>query len=511
MSWIEALGRVAGKAARVATDVASQTLDADRVLMRTMAGFIELRASQYAIETPERWVPGQPLRLVLVGYAGTRNTGADVRVEEMLRQFRQLLGDDHVELSIFTFDPELTRGYFKTVRQIHCPQVFPKFAYDYVHTVHGVVTCEGSMFKSKFANALSTFMVGGLGLAAAENKIAIGYGGEAGTMDPPLQELVRKYCRDAFIIARNEESVRTLGDLGVKAESGTDTAWTFDPGPPEVGDRILRELGWDGEMPILSICPINPFWWPVKADIGKRLTHAATGRFAEDHYKSVYYHAGGSEVREAQTGYLTAIADAVTRFQAERGEHFLLLTGMEQLDRKAAEALDGILGGAVAAGRAALLISDDYDMYEMVSAIRHASLLVSSRYHAIVTSMPGSVASAGITMDERIRNLMIDRGTPELALEVDDPELGSKLFDTLCKLQDDRANVVEGIERCVVANLERMGGMGIAFVENIREHHPDFPFAAGIGAGGDPWDHLPSLPPEVQALVDRVRDGRRAA
>ena len=35
---------------------------------------------------------------------------------------------------------------------------------------HGVVACEGSMFKSKFANALATMMIGSLGIAAAEGR-----------------------------------------------------------------------------------------------------------------------------------------------------------------------------------------------------------------------------------------------------------------------------------------------------------------------------------------------------
>ena len=40
-----------------------------------------------ATPSPSRWRPGQPLKLILAGYVGTRNTGADVRVEEMIRQF----------------------------------------------------------------------------------------------------------------------------------------------------------------------------------------------------------------------------------------------------------------------------------------------------------------------------------------------------------------------------------------------------------------------------------------
>ena len=47
------------------------------------------------------------------------------------------------------------------------------------------------MFKSKFANALTTMMIGSLGIAAAQNKLSVGYGGEAGHMDPPIRKDVR--------------------------------------------------------------------------------------------------------------------------------------------------------------------------------------------------------------------------------------------------------------------------------------------------------------------------------
>ena len=60
-----------------------------------------------------------------------------------------------------------------------------------------------------------------------------------------------------------------------------------------------------------------------------------------------------------------------------------------------------------------------------MSLLRCCSLMVSSRYHAIVTSMPGLVPSAGITMDDkRIRNLIAcSAAMTILLLTVDDPDL----------------------------------------------------------------------------------------
>ncbi|MCA9519792.1 MAG: polysaccharide pyruvyl transferase family protein, partial [Myxococcales bacterium] len=401
----------------------SKALDPDRALMLSMAGLIESCGVRYALGNDvERYRPGKPLKLVLAGYVGSRNTGADVRVEEMLRQFRAIFGDDHIELSIMTLDRKLTAGYFRTVRQIEMPVVFPKFLYDECPKYHGVIACEGSMFKSKFANALTTFMAGALGMAAAENKLAVGYGAEAGQMDPPMRRFVKRYCRDSLVICRNEPSRGVLGDLGIRTKGGTDTAWTFEPAPKERGEALLRAAGWDGAQKVIAVCPINPFWWPVKPDVFKAAAFHLAGQHKREHYRSIYFHHQSEESDAKNKAYLGGIAKALIAYVKESGA-LPILVGMEQLDRYACEALAERLPF-----RAPLFVSDEHDMYDMVSVLRRCSSMISSRYHAIVTSMPGLVPSAGITMDERIRNLMNDREHPEMFLEVDGEQLGEKLM-----------------------------------------------------------------------------------
>jgi polysaccharide pyruvyl transferase WcaK-like protein len=474
----------------------ARAVDADKALMASMAAGIELSATRYALDRGATWEPGQPLKLLLAGYCGTRNTGADVRVEEMIRQLRHLFGDEHIDLSVLTIHPENSRGYFRTVKQLHLPQIYPAFLVQTVHEMHGVLACEGSMFKSKFANALSTMMVGALGLALAEGKLAVGYGGEAGTMDPALEALVRRYVRGALVIARNEASAGVLEPLGVSTRLGTDTAWTFEAAAPERAEAVLREAGWNGGDNLLALCPINPFWWPVKPDVGKGMLHALTGAHARDHYASVYFHAAGPEVERQQEAYLDAIADAVLRLGSRVTP---VCVGMEMLDRGACEGLSERLGGAP------VIVSDEHDMYDMVAVLRRCAMVASSRYHALVTSMPAGVPSVGITMDERIANLMMDRGTPELALQVSDPDLADGLHEALVRLLDEPMAVRRGIERCVVAHLERLGTMGGILVDRVRAAHPELPLSPELGEHGDPWDHLPPMSASLTALVKRVR------
>lgn len=468
----------------------------DVVLQAWVAAIIELSKLKWMLGHGRRWRPGEKLKLFFTGYNGTRNTGADVRVEEMLRQLRHVLGPQHVEFSVLTQNFDLTRGYFSGTRQVYLPDVFPPMLYREVPQYDGVVACEGSMFKSKFANALTTMMVGALGIASAHNKLSVGYGAEAGYMDPLVARMVARYCRHSLIITRNEESMAVLNKLGVLTELGTDTAWTFEPHGPDYGNKILRQLGWDERAPVLIVCPINPFWWPVKASVMKYLAYTVAGAFKESHYRTIYFHHAGPSVTRAYNHYLTAMSKAVAAFRKEQNV-FTVLVAMEALDTKACRQMADQLGGVP------VLTSLDYDMYQLVSILRCAHLMVSSRYHGIVCSMPALVASAGVTMDERIRNLMRERGHEHLLLDVDDPQLEEKLLVVMRTLFNERESVRQGIGQTVARNLKLMARMGVYFEQHVQRRFPEFPIRTGILS----WeDYLPPLSPTLRKLVETYGD-----
>src|SRR5437763_736167 len=286
----------------------------DFMLQAWVTSTIQRKKISWMLGKGERWTPGKKLKLLFAGYNGARNMGSDARVEEMIRQLRHVLGAENVEFSVMSQNFQLTDGYFKCTRQVHLPDIFPPFLAHEVPQHHGVVACEGSMFKSKFANALTTMMIGSLGIAAAENKLSVGYGGEAGHMD--------------------------------------------------------------------------------------------------------------------------AIGNAVDAFPSRR-KVFGVLAATERLDARPAEKISERLGGVP------VLTSEKFNMYEMVSILRTCHMMASSRYHGIVTSMPALVPSAGITMDERIRNLMRERGHQELLMNVDDPDLEPRLLGALERLWRDGESIAD--------------------------------------------------------------------
>jgi polysaccharide pyruvyl transferase WcaK-like protein len=461
----------------------------DFILEAWVASNIERAKAGWMLGGGKPWQPGEKLKLLFAGYNGTRNMGSDVRVEEMLRQIRHILGAEKVDFTAMTFNFDRSRGYFEDTSQVLLPDIFPPFLANEVPKHHGVVACEGSMFKSKFANALTTMMIGSLGIAAAQNKLSVGYGGEAGQMDPLLAKMCGRYCHNSLVITRNEESRTVLRELGVPTELGTDTAWTFEPRPPEYGQSILRQAGWNGKSRLLVVCPINPFEWPVKASIAKLAVHSLTGAYKKSHYRGPYFHNSGPAADRAYEHYLTAMANAVDAFRKQR-DVFVILVATERLDARPANRISEKVGGLP------VLTSDQYNMYELVSILRACHMMASSRYHGIVTSMPALVASCGITMDERIRNLMRDRGHQHLLMTVDDHDLEPKLLAALETLYTEGESIADGIARTVVKNLKMMARMGVYF--EVQRRYPEFPTRRGEWN----WeDYLPPISNSVRQLV----------
>ena len=102
-------------------------------------------------------------------------------------------------------------------------------------------------------------------------------------------------------------------------------------------------------------------------------------------------------------------------------------------------------------------------------------------------------------MDERIRNLMRERGHEDLLMDVDDPDLEPKLLTALIKLSQEGEKVADGIGRTVVRNLKLMARMGVYFEEEVQRRYPEFPTRRGEWS----WeDYLPPMSSELHSLAE---------
>ena len=434
--------------------------------------------------------PTDKLKLLFAGYNGTRNTGSDVRVDEMLRQVRHLFGNDRVEATVFSFIRSYSKDYFGNARQVTPWVAFPYYLGREVPKHHGVIACEGSTFKSSFSDLLTLLMVGALGVATANDRLSIAYGAEAGHMNSWPKRLTSENCRNSLVLTRNTESRGILAELGVPSELGTDTAWTFSPLPPAYGQQQLRSVGWRGE-PVLIVCPINPYCWPVKASLSKGIARLF-GFYRSSHYGRIFFFNSNRTVEERFERYLTALARAVAAFR-ERTGVFVVVAASEEIDNRAVHRLSRKLGGVPT------FSSTNFNIYQLVSIFRAADMMLSSRYHAIVTSMAANVASAGVTFDERIANLMKERGHERLVMAVDDPDLEAKAEVALNELKANAADVIAASRRVVAKNLQIMATMGKRLVEHVGRRYPMFEPRHRFAS----WEnYLPPLGGELHALLE---------
>src|SRR5438045_5709102 len=129
-------------------------------------------------------------------------------------------------------------------------------------------------------------------------------------MDSLIEKMCAKYVRDSLVITRNPESQTVLGKLAISTELGTDTAWTFEPHPPAYGRKALRDAGWDEKTPVLVLCPIHPFVWPVKASLAKYIARVTTGAYKHSQYRTVSFHESAPEVARKLQHYIDGFVAA---------------------------------------------------------------------------------------------------------------------------------------------------------------------------------------------------------
>ena len=102
-------------------------------------------------------------------------------------------------------------------------------------------------------------------------------------------------------------------------------------------------------------------------------------------------------------------------------------------------------------------------------------------------------------MDERIHNLMTDRGHEDLLFRVEDPNLGERLVEGLRALDRDAERVGAEILQFVPGQIRTMGEMGMCFAKEVRRVYPDFELPSVPAS----WEHhIPSLSPGLTRLME---------
>lgn len=259
--------------------------------------------SRCGIVRYERWQPGQRMKVLLVGYNGARNTGADARVVALVGQLIEEFGDDKIEITVMTLNPEYVKDYFpENVRLFHFPTFFCWSLFRVASAHHVAILCEGSTLTHTFADALSMFFCQAAGSMKRQGKPCIAYGSDVTPLQRRLRRLTQQMCSEVLFIARSKPSLNALRNMGLQCAIGTDTAWTFRiPDQYNLGRDMLTRQGWDGKKKLIGVAVINPYCWPVRPSMWKWFKALLTGKRKLQYDKMYFFSDSKNRRRKYQS------------------------------------------------------------------------------------------------------------------------------------------------------------------------------------------------------------------
>jgi polysaccharide pyruvyl transferase WcaK-like protein len=397
-----------------------------------------------------------PLRVLLISYSGTGNTGADLRTIETIAQIKDVFALRAPRIKLVALGTMLDHPVLARVTKLDSPLSYLPDALDAaVREADLVLNVEGSTYTSKFSDSLAGSLIGGVALAHAHGCVAVAYGVDSGAMSAPLQGFVRRNAGRGLVICRNGAARAQLAQLGVRAERGADTAWRWRAKPS-------RHAGADGER-VVALCPNNPFWWPVYADAARARALDAAGEASPLRYGELHFHRWDEARERAYDAYLTRFAElGGTLF--ERG-YTPVIVGMEQLDETACRDLAERMPC-----ESRIVVRGGADLETVATTVAHAHCVVTTRYHAAVVALSHGVPAFGLSMDERIDRLLDEAGLGGWYARCDADDAGARALDRIGTLDDaqERARIVAACERYAEGQRSLLAQMGQRLADRVE-------------------------------------------
>lgn len=339
-------------------------------------------------------------RVLLVGYNGANNTGAEALLLADIADVRSVFGTG-VSLTVPTMSPANLRRYLQEGRGLSIVPISPVFLGPLRRLVaqHDLVMLvEGSTYMDTWTQALLWCFLWATHCATSRGIPCLAYAVDSGTLSPFNRWLVRHVAgKTDQIIVRSHAAARRLRSWGVAAplQWTADNAFTFSPHDT---DRGLLDRAWpDHGRPVVGIAPVDFSLWPVvMRPFGKR----------EFCYRWPYYFSHSrsrSQVARRQAQTYAAFADWVV----QRYDAAVVLLCMEQLDEPLAGRIQELMGRR---DRARVFSARHYNASQMTAVLRGLDFLVTSRFHAAVLSLAEAIPQLAIGHDLRLKALYDDLG-----------------------------------------------------------------------------------------------------
>ena len=385
--------------------------------------------------------------VLLVGYNGANNTGAEALLLSDIEDVRAVLGPN-TRITVPSLAPENLRRYVKegpTLAIRPVPILYFRALRKLVRQHDVVMLVEGSTYMDTWGSVLLWAFLWSTHCAARLGKRSVAYAVDAGSLSRLNRWLVRKIAsRTGLIVTRNQAAADRLSGFGVTApiEVTADNAFTYRTRAQDEG-WVQRE--WPrARTGMVGMAVVDYNLFPV--------VMRPWGR-KKDCYKWPYYFSRSPRRRRASEELAAGYAALANRIVAEHGAPVALIC-MEEVDERLALAVQA---RAARPDMVRVFSSRTNDASRMTVLLRSLRMLVTSRYHAGVLSLGARVPQVAVGHDLRLRTLYEDLG------------LRDRFFIDPHSFARPSA-MFERLSACVEELLERPGQVRMALDKGHRDH-----------------------------------------
>ncbi len=365
-------------------------------------------------------------RILLVGYNGANNTGAEAKLLVSIDEIRSVVGPDAC-ITVPSLNEANLRRYLQEGQNLKIEPVRPSLFFVDIRKLVSendlIILVEGSTYMDTWGAALLWYYLLATRYAHSMKKPCVGYSVDAGSASDFNRWLIRREAsKTNLILARTKEAAERLRKWGVKApiDVTADNAFAFQP---NIRDKDLLKREWPEASHVVGMASEDIYLWPVQIRLWDRKQYC---------YRWPYYYQHSKACKEKSDLLVDVLA-----FQAdeiiEKYDKDIALLSMEGLDTAFTRKIQRHMKHAE---RTRVFSSVRYNASQMTSVLRSLELLITSRYHAGVLSLANQVPQTAIGHDLRIKDLYTDLEIPEYFVDHEDPNRYKALSENIEKIFD---------------------------------------------------------------------------
>ncbi len=401
---------------------------------------------------------------MLVGYNGANNTGAEAKLLVCIDEIRSILGPEAC-ITVPSLNEANLRRYLKESSNLKIKGFTPtSVLFDirkFVKQSDLVILVEGSCYMDTWGSALLWCYLLATRFAHSMKKPCIAYAVDAGSAGRFNRWLIRREAsKTDLILARTSSAAERLKKWGVKApiEVTADNAFAFNPDPQ---DQDLLKRVWPETSHVVGVAAEDIYAWPVHMRLWDRKQYC---------YRWPYYYTHSRAGREKSDLLAKVLATQSDDIIEERDKDIALLS-MEGLDAGFANKVQRLMKHP---DRTKVFTSWEFNASQMTSILRSLELLITSRYHAGVLSLPSQVPQTAIGHDLRIRDLYADLQMSELFTDHEDPMRFWELSNDVGDIFDHYDSVKEKLKKGYDMYMERESSNPRLLKAFLEKNHPEW-------------------------------------